>query len=72
MSELMLCGRDGNLWVALAEGSAVACYCAETGRQLHKVLNLCSVHEPPSQVGGLCIQKLVVCKCHCISKYPRA
>ena len=29
--------RDGNLWVALAEGSAVACYCADTGKQLQKV-----------------------------------
>ena len=28
--------RDGNLWVALADGGAVACYCADTGRQLQK------------------------------------
>ncbi len=34
---MAICVRDGNLWVALAEGSAVACYCADTGRQLQKV-----------------------------------
>ncbi|KAK9805523.1 hypothetical protein WJX72_003241 [[Myrmecia] bisecta] len=33
----MTIAADGNLWVALADGGAVACYDANSGKQLHKV-----------------------------------